>query len=153
MDSTFFDIAGGSLEFQSSKIIISDKEKSRRNLWLISAGCTLIVGFALIVSDRRDHDNLTFYIGIVILLMEIILIYIGIKGNQFRRVDDRIPLDKIRSVALKPTFYGDTMMVTISYDKDRIRKFQIIYEGNQYPDFKALLHGHKIEFTESDSRN
>ncbi|MBN9350043.1 MAG: hypothetical protein J0H55_05095 [Chitinophagaceae bacterium] len=148
-DTTFFELVGGSLEFQNTKLIITDKENAKRNLWIISAVCFVIISLAFIVSGRRDNDPLFFYLGITTVLVEALVIYRAFRKKRFARIDDRIFLNDIRGTSLKKSNNGETIAVRLFTNKKRERQFVIANEDGQYSKFKALLQKHQIEFTDS----
>lgn len=138
----YFNLSDGSLEFNESKLIIFDNAKRNRVLNLLVIFFSLAYAILTMLRGYRQHDTGSFYFGLVLTLIWLIIIIF--RHREFHKIENEIPISDIKQVRFSMGKFDGLTIARIFTKKGLQRKIKIIREDNQDLYFRDLLVDNKI---------
>lgn len=143
MNTEYFNLIDGSMEFNESKLIISDAAKRNKLNFILSIVSFTILGLSLLFKGIMKQDVFSIIIGSLLICVWIMLF---IKERR----DMKNTISEI--------YLSDVMNVTSVFDQTRgfisiilhlrsgdYRKVKLVIENDQDQRLKQLFTSHKIE--------
>ena len=129
METKYFNLTDGSLEFYEEKLIIFDKAK-RENISNIFLSISfLLLSTSYLIRGIKHNDNEVLWFGIV--TTSIWVLTIISERNQFYKFSNEYQLNDIKHVKFSINKLDDSKIVIITTKTNRKRRIKLVNENNQ----------------------
>jgi hypothetical protein len=142
METKYFNLTDGSLEFNDEKLIIFDKAKRERISNIFHNISFLILSISYLTRGLIHDDNELLCFGIVLTPLYVVLIIAD--RNIFYKISNEYQLNDIKHVKFSINKLDNSIIATLLTKKNRKRRIKLVNENNQDFVLQNLLIEHHI---------
>jgi hypothetical protein len=125
------------LVFEEDKIIIKDKSKYQRNLWLILSFAGFLIGAAFVAYYLNSENELLLWIGLFYSIAHIIVFVFVL----FRPLQSEIKMIDVKSLNMK-VWHGNTYL-EIHHNSNKITRVNRIKNPHYLQQYFDIVLKHK----------
>lgn len=142
METKYFNLTDGSLEFNDKKLIIFDKEKGNNYSLIATFISMILMSISHISRGLRKNDNTSLFFGIFCSLIWVLGIF---KSKYvFFKVENEYQLNDIKHVNFSINKMDNSIIATLFTKKNRKRRIKLVNENNQDFILQNLFLEHQI---------
>jgi hypothetical protein len=132
-----FELKRGTIVFEEDKIIIRDKSKSQRNLWLYLSLAGALIGVLFILGYLKSGYDLLLWIGLFYTIADIVIFLAILLGP----LQSEIEMKDVKSLKLKEK-YGNYFL-EIKQKNNKIRRVNRIENPVYLQQFIEIVLNHR----------
>lgn len=132
-----FELKSGTIIFEEERIIIRDKSKSQRNLWLYLSLAGVLIGALFMLDYFHSGNELLLWIGLFYMVAHIVIFLAILLGPQ----QSEIEMKEVKSLKLKEK-YG-IYFLEIKHRNNKIRRVNKIENPVYLQQFIEIVLNHR----------